>query len=73
MGQFLGLFLREDCDLGASVLTLGGKKPKKPHPKPNTKKPPKQKKTPPTLIFEMLLFWHVSTKWVYGGRIIGRE
>lgn len=39
LGQFLGLFLREDCDLGASVLTLE-KNPKTQTPK----KPPKPKK-----------------------------
>lgn len=51
LGQFLGLFLREDCDLGASVLTLGGKKTKKTPPKTKHQKTPKTKQKTHQLLF----------------------
>lgn len=58
LGQSWRLFLRKDWDLSASVLTL----------QKNLKN-----KTCIALVLEMLLFWLISAKWVYRGRIIGSE
>lgn len=58
LGQSWRLFLGKDWDLSASVLTL----------QKNLKN-----KTCIALILEMLLFWLISAKWVYRGRIIGSE